>query len=180
MDADDPDAVPWPDSLPKPGTFPDATNDVQMRAAAELAIFASGWALLHEVRHIQYQQDGTSSGAYGTKEELHAEEFSCDAYAAGFILEQVEQYAVSEGEDASKVSQKREMGLFHAMFALSMLTIERWGDSESHPNTLSRILNVLNIIDKAEEKQSFKCSCMSFLALSACYPDAPQPFKVVE
>lgn len=180
MDADDPDAVAWPDRVPEPGTFPDASNDTQMRAAAELAIFASGWALLHEIRHIMHQQDGTSSGAYAGKDELHKEEFSCDAFAAEFILEQVEQYAASESVDAAKVSQKREMGILHAMFALTLLTIERWEDSESHPNTLSRILNVLEIIGTAEEKQSIKCSCMSFIALSECYPNAPQPFQVAE
>ncbi len=180
MDADDPDTVPWPDSLPRPGTLPDATNDVQLRAAAELAIFASGWALLHEIRHIKHQQDGTSSGPYGSKQELHDEEFSCDAFAAEFILEQVEQFAGSEGVDASRVRQKREMGLLHAMFALSMLTIERWGDSVSHPDTLSRIHRGLNIIGTTVEKDSLKCSCMSFIALSAIYPNSPQPFTVDE
>lgn len=178
MDTDDLDAVPWPDCVPEPGTFPDAINDTQMRAAAELAIFASGWALLHELQHIMHQQDGTSSGAYANKDELHDEEFSCDAYAAKFILEQVEQYAASENVDAAKVSQKREMGLLHAMFALAMLSIERWGDSESHPNTLSRILKVLEIIGTAGEKQSLKISCMSFIALAECYSNAPQPFQV--
>jgi len=61
LEADDPTAVPMPAGLPEPGIYPDGALDREVRAAAELATFATGWALLHELRHIQHQQEGTGA-----------------------------------------------------------------------------------------------------------------------
>jgi len=55
----DPATIPSPAGVPVPGSFP-ARSD-PMRGPAELAVFCAGWALLHEIRHIQFQQEGKSA-----------------------------------------------------------------------------------------------------------------------
>ena len=55
---DDSALVPMPKGIPDPGNYVEL---VEHRAAAELSTLAVGWALLHEVRHIRHQREGTSA-----------------------------------------------------------------------------------------------------------------------
>lgn len=57
LSENEPESVPLPDGVPEPGVYPDRDASPQARAASELATFATGWALLHEVRHLKHQQD---------------------------------------------------------------------------------------------------------------------------
>jgi hypothetical protein len=107
--ADDPLTIGLPLGVPEPGIYPDKATDVKGRVAAELATFAVGWAFLHEIRHLQHQQDGTSAGPNAPSEARHNEEFSCDEFATKFMLETVSNYASDTGEDAERVRQKREL-----------------------------------------------------------------------
>src|SRR4029077_465418 len=91
LDASDPYSVPLPFDIPQPGVFVSAGADPQNRAAGELAVFAVGWALLHEVHHIQHGQDHASAPSTSTpetgQESRHDEELFCDRFATEFILE---------------------------------------------------------------------------------------------
>lgn len=53
----DPATIPIAAGVPLPGAFPARSHP--MRGPAELAVFCAGWALLHEIRHIQFQQEGS-------------------------------------------------------------------------------------------------------------------------
>lgn len=77
-----------PVGVAEPGQYPDANTDPQGRAASELATIAVAWALLHELRHIRHQREGTGADPYSDDEMAkHDEELSCDAFAATFLLE---------------------------------------------------------------------------------------------
>ena len=91
-----------------------------MRAAAELAHFATGWALLHEVRHIIHQREGTSAGAHGNRQAKHTEELSYDRFATQFLLDRIPDFAVETGQNAILVKQKQEIGDYFALFAMSV------------------------------------------------------------
>jgi len=72
-----------PVGVAEPGQYPDANTDPQGRAASELATIAVAWALLHELRHIRHQREGTGADPYSDDEMAkHDEELSCDAFAA--------------------------------------------------------------------------------------------------
>ena len=93
LDEEDPSSVLLPQGVSEPGHYPDAKQYPQEKAAADLATFATGWAFLHEIRHIKHQQDGTGAASGDPAKKFHEEEFSCDEYATTFILDGVDQYA---------------------------------------------------------------------------------------
>ena len=176
MNSNDPTSVPLPHGIPEPGQFVDAEKYPQTRAAAELAVFASGWALLHEVRHIQHQQDGSSVSINASSDDKRAEEISCDKYATAFILEHAAEYAQEHDVDALQVEQKRQAGVHFAMFALTIISRDQWGQTDSHPNTQDRIdhawvqMNArgLNLI-------AALLSVGAFYSLKQLWTDAPSP-----
>jgi len=124
--------------IPEPGVFPDKNNFPELRAASELAVFASGWAMLHEVRHVKHQQDGTSSTDL-ERTDKHKEEFSCDEFATQFILEKISDYAKSTNQNLRLVEKKRKLGIYFALFSLSILSKDKWSETESHPSLQNRI-----------------------------------------
>jgi hypothetical protein len=116
LHADDPTAVPFPDGVPDPGSLPSPV-ETEKRAPAELARFCVGWALLHELKHIQHQQNGTSAPIDAAPDVVRAEEFSCDEYATRFMLEQMGDYAqqnsVPEDQGAFKARDRHLFRTFH-------------------------------------------------------------------
>lgn len=90
-------AVDMPERVPEPGSFPDSTHSYEERLPAQLAALATSWAFLHEIRHVQTQQDGTSPRQDAPTEELHGDELSCDEFATTFILERVEDSPDAKG-----------------------------------------------------------------------------------
>lgn len=139
LDHDDPVAVPLPHGVVEPGVLPDATSFPEQRAPAELAIFAVGWALLHEIRHIKHQQKGTAASPDDEPAKKREEESSCDDFATRFLLSEVGAYAASQGVEPTLVRQKREISIYFALFALTLLAKDRWGASDSHPAIQARI-----------------------------------------
>jgi hypothetical protein len=133
----DPEQVPIPDGIPPPGTLEDIP--VEAKAAADLAIFAVGWALLHEVRHIRHQREGTSAPEGAAPSERHAEELSCDEFATRFMLERVDKYAAEHGVAAERVMYKRQAGIHFAIFAMTLMSAGQWAASDSHPAMQDRI-----------------------------------------
>uniref|UniRef100_A0A973W6R2 Uncharacterized protein n=1 Tax=Bradyrhizobium septentrionale TaxID=1404411 RepID=A0A973W6R2_9BRAD len=92
ISSDQPELEALPAGVAEPGSYADAGTEPQSRAAGELATIAVAWALLHEVRHIRHQREGTGAAPYGSDAtEKHREEFSCDEFATAFLLEQIEQ-----------------------------------------------------------------------------------------
>ncbi len=169
--ADDPEAVPLPRGIPQPGALLDARLNPQLRAAAELAHFAAGWPLLHEIRHLQHQQEGTGAGAEADRAARHAEELSCDAFATEFLLARVADYAREHQEDAGLVLQKRKIGVYFSFFAMTLVAKDRWGLSETHPALQDRIDAVMKI--SAPSLLAEAIGHLAFVALRLLWPEAP-------
>ena len=171
---DQSDEVPLPTGVPEPGTLPDKDGDPQGRAAAELSIIAVGWALLHEVRHIRHQQEGTSASVYGdTREARHREEFSCDEFATRFILEQVQRYSDESGDDPVLVRRKREMAIYFALFTLTLLAKDSWEVSDTHPSVQDRIDAVCRLMGNDRDETAQAVTYAAFVTLRALWPSAP-------
>ncbi|MGO9170758.1 MAG: phage exclusion protein Lit family protein [Rhodomicrobium sp.] len=163
-----------PDGIPEPGTYPEAVVDPQQRAAAELATMAVGWALLHEVRHIKHQQEGTGADPYGQEHEpFHEEELSCDAFATTFLLERVDDYAASVSADQATVRRKRELAIYFAMFTITLLAEGKWGPTPTHPSVQRRIDAVQAVIGQERDEIAEAIAHIAFVALRALWPDAP-------
>lgn len=175
--ADDPVAVPLPDGVPEPGILPDAAAFPEQRAAAELAIFAVGWALLHEIRHIQHQQKGTAAAQDDEPAKRREEEASCDDFATRFLLSEVGAYAASQGVEPALVRQKREIGIYFALFALTLLAKDHWEESDSHPAIQARIHAACQIMGPDDIGISDAVAHTAFAALRIIWPSAPAPFN---
>ena len=81
---------------------------MEERAPAELATIAVGWDLLHEVRaHTVFSKRGKSADSHEEEpSNRHDEEFECDRFATGFLLDGVDTYALMEGVDSELVLRK--------------------------------------------------------------------------
>lgn len=173
----DPWAVQMPDGVPEPGLLPDATAPPEERLPAELACFAIGWALLHEIRHLKHQQDGTGAKLQDPPERHHDEELSCDAFATTFLLERIAEFAASEETDVRKVTVKRELGIYFALFAMTLVGPSVWTASTTHPSMQTRIDNVVMLMGGTGEGTSDAIARAAFAALQNKYPKAPTPFS---
>jgi hypothetical protein len=163
-----------PSGVAEPGHYTNANADVQGRAAAELATIACGWVLLHEVRHLQHQQDGTGA-AVDNKEpqKAWAEELSCDEFATRFLLERVGEYAHKENVDSEPVSRKRQLGIYFALFAMAVLAKDNWGDTETHPSLQRRISAAHEAMKPNVSRIAYAIAQVAFAALQAIWPNAP-------
>jgi len=153
-----------PIGVAEPGQYPDANTDPQGRAASELATIAVAWALLHELRHIRHQQDGTGADPYSDdKAAKHAEEMSCDAFATTFLLEQIDLYAQSTNQSADLIRRKRQLGIYFGLFAVTMLAKDKCGESKSHPAVQARIDAVRKLM--ADQKSDIAAAMVRILRL---------------
>ena len=172
------DAIHLPKGIPDYGKFLDKKKSPQMRAAAELATIATGWALLHEVRHLQHQQDGTSATQTDPREKRWAEELSCDLYATQFLLDKADKYAAAASEPVDKVRQKRKTGIYFALFTMVLINADRWHETDTHPAMEQRIAEVMRKMNaEGTTWLADIVAHMAFVALWTEFPDAPGPFK---
>ena len=175
ISSDSPEPEPLPEGVPEPGLYVDRSIDVQARAASELATFAVGWALLHELRHIRHQHEGTSADFHvPDPEPKRGEELSCDRFATLFLLEK--DYAGSENVAPERVRQKRELGVYFALFALTLLAKKNWDDTPTHPAVQTRIWAASDAIGPAASEPARAIGHMAFAALSCLWPGAPGVF----
>lgn len=175
--ADESAQSPLPPGVPEPGVFPDRSVDPHTAAAADLATIAVGWALLHEVRHLQHQQLGTAASIDASAKERHAEELSCDAFATSFVLDKAGDYAAQKNVPADKVRMKRELGVYFALFAMTLISADAWGSSESHPALQTRIDHAMCGMGINGTRISDAMAHVAFAALWRRSPNAPGPFK---
>jgi hypothetical protein len=174
---DDAEAVPLPNGVPEPGALPDRNRSPELRAAAELAHFAAGFALLHEVKHIIHQQLGTGAPEHATPADNHKEELSCDAFAIRFLLDRVDDYAATSRVSADLVRQKRKIGIYFALFAMALLSKDRWSASNSHPAMQTRLDEAIKVMKNDRADISDAIAHTAFAALHEVWPDAPMAFR---
>ena len=170
-DADDPESVPL-QGLPEPGIFPEKELNSELRAAAEWAVFVSGWAMLHEVRHLKHQQEGTSSQPDALPAENHAEELSCDQFATEYLMDKVGEFATASGQSEDAIRNKRAVGIYFAMFALAVLSHAKWDATESHPSIQARLDATRALISGAND-DALSIARLAFFSLREVWPGAP-------
>lgn len=174
ISSDDLELEPLPSGVPEPGQYPDKQFAPQARAASELATIAVSWALLHELRHIRHQREGTGADPQGgDARSKHDEEFSCDAFGTVFLLEQIDLYCRRAGEPSDLVRQKRQLGIYFGLFAVALLAKDKWGASESHPAIQSRIIAARALMDPSSDIAA-AIAHVAFAALGMVWPGAPK------
>jgi hypothetical protein len=174
ISSNDPELEALPSGVAEPGEYPDKQRDPQGRVAGELATIAVAWALLHELRHIRHQREGTGADPLGTDtKSKHEEELSCDAFATTFLLERIDAYSGSTGESAELVRQKRQLGIYFGLFAVALLAKERWGDSDTHPAVQTRLDAVRTLMDPLSDIAA-AIAHLAFASLGAVWPGAPR------
>ncbi len=166
-----------PAGIAEPGQYPDASIDPQGRASSELATIAMAWALLHELRHIRHQREGTGADPYNDDEKAkHDEELSCDAFATTFLLEQIDMYALSTNQSPDLVRQKRQLGIYFGLFAVTLLAKDKWGDSKTHPAVQGRINAVKGLMADHKSDIAAAIAHSVFAVLGVVWPGAPNPY----
>jgi hypothetical protein len=175
----DVETVPWPDFLPLPGELVDHTEGDPARVGGELAIFGVSWAVLHELQHLIHQQAGTAAD-WDDLEACKLEEFSCDAFATTFMLERIDEHAAATGQSTSVIAAKRQLGIYSALFAMTLLSRASWGPGQRHPAVQERVDAVMNILDAhGTSKVGAIIAVSAFSSLQLAYPNAPNPFDAV-
>lgn len=174
LNSDDPESVPLPSGVPEPGTYPDAKLDTQARAPAELATIATGWAFLHEVRHLRHQQEGTSTNPdLDTPDQVRAEETSCDLSATTFLIDQIPAYATQSGYPVDLVHQKRQLAIYAALFTIALVTKDRWATSPSHPALKDRLEAAKALFGANRQAGADDVARVAFGVLGGIWPGAP-------
>lgn len=179
IERDDPTVEPLPPGVAEPGLYPNGSIDPQSRATAELATIAAAWALLHELRHIRHQREGTGANPFdGDRKAKHREELSCDEFATRFLLEQADAYAASEGLEVELVRQKRQLGIYFGLFAVTLLAKDKWQATDSHPSVQQRLDAVRAILEPTKVDLAAAIAHATFAVLGQHWPGAPNPYKV--
>jgi hypothetical protein len=173
-------SVPLPDGVPEPGIYPNGMLAPEPQAAVDLAKIAVGWSMLHEVRHIRHQQDGTSAPSDAAAKEVHDEELSCDAYATDFLLEGVTDYAKVEGVEPQRVHEKRQAGIYFALFTMALICAGRWGASQTHPALQERIDAAIEQMDPWRYQDADKIGVAAFEVLRRRWPSAPSLTRALD
>lgn len=163
-----------PPFVPDPGSIPDPKTCIESHAAASLAIISVAWAILHEVRHVRHQREGTSASTDGdTIEARISEELSCDEFATRFLLQDIPRYCSATGEPEVLVRRKRETAIYFSLFTLILLSKDNWSASETHPSVEDRIINVKNCIGEERDTEALAMAHAACFALRHLWPSAP-------
>lgn len=159
-----------PSFIPELGKLPKNGENMDWQAAAELATLAMGWAFLHEVRHIQHQQQGTSGCDEITR---RSEELDCDTFATNFMLDKAQEYSISTRENLESVIRKRQLGIYFALFTVTLLAKDNWEETISHPAVTDRIRNVKSHINPTKDKIAEAICHSAFVALNSIWANSP-------
>ena len=126
---------------------------------------------------IQCQREGTGADPRGEDTAAkHQEELSCDEFATTFLLEHVDAYAQRAAEPAALVRQKRQLGIYFGLFALTMLAKDNWGASESHPSVQTRINAVRELIAPQKSELAAGIAHVAFAVLGSVWRGTPNPY----
>ncbi|WP_186130416.1 phage exclusion protein Lit family protein [Burkholderia gladioli] len=174
LESDAPELEALPKDVPEPGHY---DGNPQLRAPGELATLGVGWALLHEVRHLKHQQEGDSADPYEEDPtQRRNEEMSCDAFATKFLLDQLDAYAQRENVSSNLVRRKRELGIYFALFAMTLLARDKWGASQTHPSIQARIDAIRALMGSQRDEVAEAIASVAFAMLHTLMPGSPGIF----
>jgi hypothetical protein len=178
LSSGDPTDPRLPPGVAEPGHYPEGNADPQGRAPAELATIAVAWALLHELQHIRHQRDGTGADPFSVdKDAKHREELSCDEFAARFLLDQADAFALDAGVEAEQIRRKRQVGIYFGLFAVTLLAKNNWDASASHPSVQRRLDSVRALMEPTKSELAAGIAHTAFAVLGQIWPGTPNPFR---
>jgi len=144
----------WPDDLVRPD--PNA-DDIASKAANNLFLFASAWALLHEIGHLKLGHSGDV-----TADERKRQEVDADAFANRWLLQNCPPEHI----------EFRTFGVACAIAWLGLIDRVRRG-STTHPHASERLNRASALFDLKRESPSFE---MTSYVLKAFFdPSTPLP-----
>ncbi|GEM_PF-656239 len=174
LESDAPELEALPKDVPEPGHY---EGNPHLRAPGELATLGVGWALLHEVRHLKHQQDGDAADPYEEDPtQRRNEEMSCDAFATKFLLDQLDAYAQREKASPNLVRRKRELGIYFALFAMTLMARDKWSASQTHPSIQARIDAVRALMGSQRDEVAEAIASVAFATLHTLMPGSPGIF----
>jgi hypothetical protein len=107
----------WPPGVPRPQ--PDKEGlDREQQAAFDLTMIAVAYMILHEVRHVMFNEDVVRPLAPD-------EEIACDAWARRFLLDGVTEYATTVKQETHDILAKRAAGIALGAYAIYEFTPEK-------------------------------------------------------
>ncbi|MFD3264021.1 phage exclusion protein Lit family protein [Phenylobacterium ferrooxidans] len=147
-------AAEWPDDLVPPDT---KAKDVASKAANNLFLFASAWALLHEIGHLKLEHSENVSA-----DERKQQEVDADAFANHWLLQNCPPEHI----------EFRTFGVACAIAWLGLIDRVRRG-STTHPHASERLNRASALFDLKSESPSFE---MTSYVLKAFFdPSTPLP-----
>jgi hypothetical protein len=129
IDTDDPSTIHWPDDIPPPTDDREKLHEPQGKAAFDLAVLTTAFAMLHEFRHVMFDHDGD---APATRRE---EELLCDHWARAFMTDHLTAGTIASGAPAEEVLNKRAIAGAMGAIIVHALTpaVQRWGNEDYPP-----------------------------------------------
>lgn len=144
----------WSSLIPEMGEL--CTDNIENKAASELAHIALAWALLHEIQHIKLQRKGTASDL-NDQQGCHNEEFICDKFAFDYLISEISNYANCEpGTDEYRIILKRELGIMFALFSMIVSNKDNWNETKTHPKLQDRLSRIEQCLSTEEAKHISK------------------------
>jgi hypothetical protein len=110
----------WPSDVPLPGIDREVLP-LEERAAFDLTLISTGFAFLHELRHVMYRQEDVDLPD-------DEEELACDVWAREFLISGIGNYSRQHGVPYERVLRKRSMASAVGLFTLYETSC-RWGDA---------------------------------------------------
>jgi|GEM_PF-670740 len=157
----------WPSNVPYPDGKPSAVLE---QMTFDLLCMSAAYIFLHEVNHVRIKQENICTN------NCHDEEYLCDQYARGILLDQIESYSVKSGYSLIWLKTKRAMSLGLASFWLLVLTPKTiWGGSQSHPSIMKRIKSFTDFLELPDNDHFwayFASLVFSHLRYEKIVPDA--------
>ena len=174
-EAENSDEITLPYSIPEPGIYLDGEQNNEYRAASEMATIATGWAFLHELKHMMLQQEGQSTTINSSEEKVHAEEYACDEFATRFVIEEINRN--TNVLNLEHLKNKREISIYFALFTMTLLSHDNWEKTNTHPAVQNRMDRVVKILNTSTNGVAGAIGALAFGALISIWPDTPYPLK---
>jgi hypothetical protein len=82
----------------------------------------------------------------------------------------------SLGVAADMVLFKRQLGIYFALFGLTLLAKDNWGATSTHPAVQKRIDAVHQAMEPSRSEIAYAIAHVAFASLRAMWPAVPGPF----
>ena len=89
----------------------------------------------------------------------------------------MDDYAATSRVSADLVRQKRKIGIYFALFAMALLSKDRWSASNSHPAMQTRLDEAIKVMKNDRADISDAIAHTAFAALHEVWPDALMAFR---